>query len=377
MIGTLNASMLRSLLFLLCICLGVGTVLYLLSETFDRVDEFLEAGAGTLVLLRYLAVKVPLILSQIVPPVMLIACIIHQSMMAENRELTALFSGGIAPVRIARFFVFFAAFFCLFHFGFSQLLGIYGEREAERIMQVEVKGKAADDRFIYNRWFKEGNTVVEVVQINAVTGDCRKLTILELDPETSRIASVLTAERALAKPGSWTLHGVQRIDPEDMRPGAVGVEKLDSLEMPFKQDPGDFLAFHSRTDPTSLTLDELRHLITTLEASGSDVRGLETAKHMKFSFAFSAVPMVLTALAVISITSNIYISVGAGLLLSFLYYATLLMGVSAGERGVLSPFAAAWAANVIFLVLASGRLAWAWSPRRRKSLRRSQAPQPA
>lgn len=377
MLGILNTFLLRTTLFLLVICLGVGTVLYLLTETFDRVDEFLEAGAGMLVLLRYLGAKVPLIVSQIVPPVVLIACIIQQSLMAEHKELTALYSGGVSPARPARFFVFFALVLGLFHFGFAQFLGVYGEREADRILQVEVKGKADDERYIYDRWFKEGNMVVEVARINPVTGFCDVVTVLNVDPETSRIDSAFRAQNATAKPGKWTLHSVQRIDPEGMQPGNLSIDTLKSLELPLKQDPGDFLAFHSRTDPASLSLGELSQLIEKLEASGSDVRGLRTARHMKFSFAFAAVPMVLTAMVVVSMAGNIYIAVGAGMLLSFLYYVALLLGISAGENGRLPPFFAAWAANLIFLLLSAGYLWWAWRAPRRARTRRRPPPQPA
>jgi lipopolysaccharide export system permease protein len=65
----LSRYLLRQNLFYLLTTLAVGTALYLMSDLFDRLDDFMEAGLGMATALRYFAVKIPLIISQIMPAV--------------------------------------------------------------------------------------------------------------------------------------------------------------------------------------------------------------------------------------------------------------------------------------------------------------------
>ena len=88
--------LLRQNLFLMFMVLGVGIGLYLLSDLFDRLDDFLEAGVSAKVAITYFVVKTPLIISQILPAVFLIACILQLCIMARSRELVALQAGGIS-----------------------------------------------------------------------------------------------------------------------------------------------------------------------------------------------------------------------------------------------------------------------------------------
>ena len=58
-------------LLLLIMCLGLG--LYLLTEIVEKVDIFIDNGAGLDLVLRYFACRLPGIIAQILPAVFLLA----------------------------------------------------------------------------------------------------------------------------------------------------------------------------------------------------------------------------------------------------------------------------------------------------------------
>ena len=71
-IGVLSRYLIRQNLYLMAVCLAVGTSIYLLSDVFDRLDDFIRAELGVETILFYFIVKIPLIISQLMPAIFLV-----------------------------------------------------------------------------------------------------------------------------------------------------------------------------------------------------------------------------------------------------------------------------------------------------------------
>lgn len=74
--------------------LAVGIGLYVLTDLFERLDNFIEAGLSVGMVLTYFVVKMPLVISQILPVIFLLSTVIQLCIMARSRELTALQAGA-------------------------------------------------------------------------------------------------------------------------------------------------------------------------------------------------------------------------------------------------------------------------------------------
>ena len=103
--GVLGRYLVRQNLFLVGAILAVGCLLYVLMDMFDRLDDFVAAGLGLGVVLTYYAVKLPLIVSQILPVVFLLALVAQLGLMARSRELLALRAGGLPLGWLVRFVI--------------------------------------------------------------------------------------------------------------------------------------------------------------------------------------------------------------------------------------------------------------------------------
>lgn len=355
--GTLDKYLARQNLFAMFTCLAIGAGLYLLSDVFDRLDDFLEAGLGLSTMALYFAVKTPLIVSQILPAVFLVSMVIQLGMMARNRELLALRAGGVPFGRLCAFFIAYATAWSLGQMAFSQVVGVYGEAAASRIWSEQVRQRKQERMELPNLWFREGPYVVELERAWPGRGEAAGAMVLELDPAGRAIRRMITAEKVQAEPGAWTFSKTQVLDPD-----TFAYTPADSLVMPLNQDLRSFLAIDPNVDPASLPMWTLSGVMDRLSASGSNVERLRTAWHMKWAYAFSLLCMALLALAISTLWENVYLNLGLSLAVTFAYYAVFMLGVTAGQKGMLPAFAGAWLGNLLFATAAGARLWWVVRP---------------
>lgn len=345
--------LLRQNMFLMFMVLGVGIGLYLLSDLFDRLDDFLEAGVSAKVVVTYFVAKTPLIISQILPAVFLIGCILQLCIMARSRELVALQAGGISFLRLARFFILCGVVWAVAQLSFSQFLGVQGEEFASRVWKEQVRKKSIRDVELRQVWFTEGAYVVQLGSVVPSKRVGTNITVYELGEDNREIRQVLRAERFTAISGSWMLENVRILDP-----GMLTTGRTDNYSLPLKQDVAAFQVVDPRADLQKLPLWKLWTAIQQLQATGSNVEALRTALHMKLAYACSVIVMGLVGLMLATWKDNLYICIGTGLLLTFVYYAMFTLGGTLGEKGIVSPVLAAWGADFLFGGLALGRILW-------------------
>ncbi|SME94847.1 LptF/LptG family permease [Desulfovibrio gilichinskyi] len=356
--GNLAKYVLKQNMFLMMVCLGVGTGIYLLSDLFDRLDDFIEAGLGIGIILRYFIVKMPLIFSQILPAVFLLSMLVQLGVMAKNKELLALRTGGISLGWFVRFFIIYSVFWSMGQLMFSQVIGVYGEQEAYRIWKEDVRKSQLDKRVLHNIWFREGKYVVEAAEVMPFSNKAKDITVYEFAEGDNQILKVITSESVeVSEKYGWKLENAVELSPD-----SFSSNKHPIYTLPLKLNLGVFKAVDPGADPAQLPLWQLSKVINQLKSSGSDVDSLITAWHSKWSYAFSLLTMALVSLALITISENIYLNIGLGLALTFTYYALFMIGASAGQSGVLPPILAAWIGNIIIGVLAALRIAWVLVP---------------
>lgn len=344
--------LLRQNLFLILVILLVGTGLYILTDMFERLDNFLESGLGLLGMLYYFAVKTPTIISLILPAVYLMALVVQMNFLERSRELVALASGGVSPAAVARFVFVYGLVWALAQFLFAQVIGVNGERVAARIWQQDVRGNVPDEVGLKGLWFTEERFIVHIGVAYPVKRMGNNITVYALDDSRVGIEAIYKAERFTVNDAQgWTLKQGQQLIP-----ARYAAESFELLDLPISQDLRAFqISSQAGVKPSQLTLQELDDTIARLEKAGSNVESLRTAWHGKLAYACSIVVMGVLALIVARLTGNIYKATVLSVLIVFFYYATNTICLSMGEKGLLSPFAGAWFANCVFFF---GGLLW-------------------
>lgn len=347
----LTRYLIRQNSFLLFSVLFLGVGLYLLTDIFERIDDFIEAGLGFGMTLGYFAVKIPMIISQILPAVFLLAGIVQFSIMSRNRELVALNAGGISPLVIARYILLWGFVWAGMQFAFSQYIGVQGDRLATRIWREDVKGKEFGNEQLKGIWFTEGRYVVHMAEVFPAKGTGTGFLAYRLSDDNRNIDQVIEARGFKVEKGVWRLKDATITNTEEF-----AAKSLLQMELHLKQNLSAFLVANSNIALSQHNFWELGSAITRLSHSGSNVESLRTAWHGKLAYSGSLVVMGLLALCITLANSNIYISVGKGLVWIFVLYVASSLSNSLGSNGRLPPVAAAWLPNSALALFCMMRL---------------------
>lgn len=357
MFGVLSRYLIRQNLYLMAICLSVGTCIYLLSDVFDRLDDFIRAGLGAETILFYFFVKIPLIVSQLMPAIFLLAMVIQLGVLSRSKEMLALRAGGVSFAWFIRFFLLYAIIWSFGQLVFSQFLGVFGEVEANRIWKEDVRNKQIDELSIKGLWFRDGPFIVYADEAHPAKSRADNVTVYEFATDNQELIRILTARKALIDDNGWGLLDVHELDTRTF----VSQERTSQF-LSVRQNLKAYAAVELKGDKAQLPLVELTQAIKKLEESGSNVEILKTVWHGKWSYAFSMAVMALLALMLVTLSENVYANIGFSLILIFVQYGVHVVGATAGEKGVLPPFLAAWMGNIVMGGAASLRLLWVAMP---------------
>lgn len=348
----LSRYVLRRNVFLLLLICVIGLGIYVFIDLFDRLDNFLEAEVGAASIAAYYAYNLPFILAQIFPAVFLIALMVQLGLMLRSRELLALEACAVPMGRITRTVLALACALCVMQFLFSQVWGASGHKEATRIWEEEVRNRQENAKVLRNVWFREDEIIVHLGQVVPATRAGEEIELYILDRnDPGRVNEIIRAQKFTATSRGWELTSVVRNAPGDFLQ-----ETLPALTMDLNTDVRGFLTVDPKANLDSLPFWQLGREINRLRDSGSNIERLLTAWHMKLAYSFSIVIMALVALAILSQFGSLYAIIPSGLVVTFCYYGLFMVFLSAGEKGLLPPAVAAWAANGIFAVLAGGRI---------------------
>jgi lipopolysaccharide export system permease protein len=359
----LSRYLVRQNLFLLFSILLIGIGLYMLTDMFERLDTFIESGAGAAKILTYFLCKSPSIISQILPAVYLLAMVVQLNMLERGRELIALTAGGVPPTAFVRFLLVYGLIWAVGQFLFAQVIGVAGEKASNRIWQEDVRGNAPEEASLKSLWFTEKNRIVFVKQAWPVQKRGQDILIYTLDATGIGITEIIKAKSFVAEgDAGWLLRDGSRLIP-----AKYSTTPFETMTVPLTQNLRAFQvgSKSSSIRPNQLSPHELSDIIQRLEQAGSNVEKLRTAWHGKLSYACSLLIMGLLAYGVSRFTSNIYAAVVCSLLLVFFFYALNTFATTLGERGAVPPPVGAWFADIFFCL---GGLLWLARERIRRLL---------
>ncbi|MDR2891671.1 MAG: LptF/LptG family permease [Deltaproteobacteria bacterium] len=343
----LNKYLLRRNIFLLFSLLTVGAGIYVLTDLFQRIDVFLDAGHGVGLILLYFLVKLPLIVSQILPSIFLLALVLQLALMRKSRESMALEAGGVSPAAMLRFVLVYALLWSCLQFAFAQVLAVQGERYSGEIWQSEVKKREAQYYAIEDLWFTSGDYVIHLKQAWPNSEKATGVTIYELTRDGLGLVRSIRAKEAATSGNGWTLS-----DVEITRPGVFGHYRVPGETLPVHQDLLTFKTFEPKSYPSEMSLTDLWSNIARLEQAGSNVEALRTEFHRRFAYAASLLVMGMLALLINMRTDKLYLAVFYAMLCTFVFYASSSFFGTLGENGKLPPPLAAWSTNALFALVA-------------------------
>lgn len=327
-------------------------ILYLIVNFFDRLDILLRTHATPVAAFRYFLFKVPLILTQMMPPAVITAMLLSLGLLSRRNEIIALRASGISLGQMALPLVGLAAVISLATLAWNETVVPYCTREFQYVNNVEIRKRPQrgilSDREI---WYHGANGFYNIDHIDARRQTLFGLTIYRTDSRFD-VRAIIHAASARWTHNRWVATGavLRTIDAQ----GNIATRALAPDELEMQETLSDFLEV--QRDPDELSYLALRARIRDLTRKGIDASNYLVDLYMKLALPFATLVLACVALPLagrVQRHPSVGAIVGAGLLVGFSYWVVLGLTNSLGQSGVLPAAVAAWTSNVIFLLLAA------------------------
>ena len=344
---TLDKYLTREILKCFAIVLAAVLGLYVIVEFFNKADNFLEAGLSVARLIRYLQLKLPLIIVQITPTAILLAVLVALGLMNKRNEIIALKSSGVSVYFLLRPILAIAVLLSIILFLLSETVVPVTISKANQMWLTEVKKKPAAPTRQKNIWIK-GNRAIYFIKFFNPRDQSISGVTLNFFNQKFKLSRRVDADRATYHKDHWVFYDImeQVLNLEsntyDVRFYPQRVEEVDIL-------PEELQGAFKKSEEMNIV--ELYSFIQEMEQEGYDATPFQVDLHARFAF-----PVMAIIVCVIGIGIAVKrkgregpsVSIAFGVVVVFIYWVLHSFCVSLGYGGVLPPVVAAWISNIIF-----------------------------
>lgn len=326
--------------------------LFLIVDFFEKIRMFLSNQASVLQIVAYFVYSIPMIISYILSPSVLLATLMTFSAFSKYSEITALKANGMNLYRVILPIVIFASLASVFLFYFSELITPSSIQKKNHLVKIEIQKKQNMGYFKLDEiWYRGGNAIYNFKMFDIDNNILRGVTINYLNPDFTMKARI-DAKEAQWKDNRWlfknllTTRFTQNSDP------VLEWSQEKIIDLPEK--PEDFKVMQK--DVEKMGFFELRKYVQKIQSEGYDVTKYLVDLHGKIAFPFVVIIMVMIAVP-FSLRSErsggIMQSIGIGIFIGFSYWILHAFCMSLGRSEVLPAFLSAWSANILFSTAAA------------------------
>lgn len=325
-------------------------ILYLIVDFFDRLDVLLKNQATLSAIVRYFLFKLPLIVTQILPPAVLAAMLISLGMLSRRNEITALRASGVSLVQTATPLLALAAALSVATLIWNETIVPYCMREFQFVKDIEIRKREQrailSDRDI---WYHGADGFYNIEHIDPRRQTLYGVTLYRTDADFA-LRSIIETPVVRWTGSGWDSEGAveHTITPD----GEVGTTPLRPDQLLLHETISDFLEVHR--EPEELNYLALRQRIKDLSRKGIDASSYFVDLNLKLAVPFTTFILACVAVPLagrVQRHPSLAAIIGTGLATGFGYWVILALSNSLGQSGVLPPVVSAWTANGIFALL--------------------------
>ncbi len=333
------------------LCFAVIVSAYLLVDILERLQWFARHAATPGEFLRFYSMRIPLLVSRVIPMGLLVAMALTISQLTLQGELVGMRSCGISASQALRP----ALLVCLVMTPVSFLLN---DQIVPRTNELADLIKQRDIKEIDTKrsavWGAHGRTVYQLASLDKSLGAADGIVVYQLGSDGLPKSRTDAGPALYAGDGKWRLWDASAVEvSEDGKPQRIAPD----LHAGLGDVPTDAL------DLKSFSVAEVRELIREFSSAGDSTINFEVALHMKLATPLAC--LLLPALIMIFAVAGPPFPSSA---LTLVFSGALAVGytltagafASFGRAGVFPPWLGGWAP----ILIASASLGWmAWRNR--------------
>jgi len=332
------------------LALGLFTVIIIVFDLSEKIDEFMENNAPfSEVIFDYYVNWVPFLLNLFSPVFVFISVIFFTSKMAQNSEIIAILAGGVSYKRLLVPYILTAILLALV--SFSLFAWIIPHADKTRVV---FENEYIRDRSHYTasqiKTQISPGVIMSIGNFNFSDSAGFKVSLENV--VDGELKSKLYADRLTwnDKTNTWKLSkwwSREFIDGMEILNSGVAMDTM----IPF--NPEDF--FRKNDDVQMFNLAELDEMIVLEEMRGTgNTFFYTTERYKRFAMPFAIIILTIIGVSVASKKSRggIGLNLGIGLLISFSFLVVFQFFLAYGSSGALHPLLAVTIPNLIFAGIA-------------------------
>jgi lipopolysaccharide export system permease protein len=343
---------LRALFFSLLVFL----VIYIIADLVEHLDEFIDAHAHATQVIRYYAHYIPYIIVFTLPVSMLLATLFSVGTLSKSNELLAMKASGISLYRVALSLLSIAFVISLLSMVFSETVVPASNQTRWDIKKIEIEKQDTQRSSIIYNLYRQGDhgRIFRFERYDVTQAKGYGAMVQEFDGKS--LKSTVRASEMTWQDSAWVLKigEERRFDGPD----SFSVRTFDYEAHPeWPERPAVFAERYK--EPANMDYFELRRRAATKEKAGADATEERVDMQFRIASPFSSFLMVLLGIPIAAAPkrAGFAISFGITFLIGIVYFTVSEVLHSIGKAGGLSPLVAAWAINILFLVIGLALLA--------------------
>lgn len=327
----------------------VFLTIFIVIDLMENLDNFIDHGVPTDVILSYYVVFLPEIVKLMLPVAVLLACLFTVGKMSTQNELAAIKSSGVSLYRFMIPFIIVAFLVSVMAIYFGGYIVPMANKEKVHIERTYIKKDPfSSDNNIY---FQDSQTrIVTISYFNIKTNRATRVSIQDFDGNNiNHMTHRIDANKMIydSTNSAWQLiNGIER-NFNDKKNSFYKFDTLRVTDLSFS--PEDVIK--KQRQPTELSLPELQEYAEDLVNSGNDPSMIQIEYHSRYAFAFASFVVVLFGLPLSANKrrGGLAIQFGINIAVTFIYLVFMKVSQAMGQNGSLDPMFTAWLANFIFL----------------------------
>lgn len=339
----------RTWLRLLALCLSGFVSIYLVIDLIEKIPRFLRFGGAAGDIAQYFIWKLPEMVSRTATFSILMATLLTLGVLSRDSEITAMRSCGVSLLRISLpmlFLGFVASLLLLFN---SELVLPHSYARTEMIDRVKIKKKGERITFKRNNiWFRSNDMILQARLFEPKTKTLSGIVLWGIDADMNPVSRI-DAVSAVFSNGRWMLNSATMRDFRTAAGYAPRQVRSAPLDLNLKIEDLQVLD----VDADNMSIRALKEYADNLMRGGYQAYRYLTLMHTKIASPFAALIMVLLGIPFAlrnSRSGGIAMGIGAAIGIGFAYFVVNAVLLSYGRSGVVPPLAAAWGANVLFML---------------------------
>jgi lipopolysaccharide export system permease protein len=291
--------------------------------------------------------KVPFILSQILPICVLLAVLITFGLMIKNNEIVSIKGSGISIYFILKPVVLFGVVSTVVMFMLTEFIIPLTADKANYIWYKEIKNQKGHTSREKNIWIRGEGLIANITYFHSGKQTAHGITLYFFNDQF-KLTRRLDCKDAYYEDKQWIFESpVYQFLKETGETKKVTYP--DKLIMSLAFEPSDLVRVSKKSEEMSYV--ELKKYIEKIRQEGYDATIYEVDLYAKTAFPFICFIMSIigsgTALKQTKI-SGLAQPIVFGVVAAFFYWMMNSISISLGHAGQLPSFLAAWSTNIIF-----------------------------